>query len=153
MFDAIDFKWNDEEKEAIETLSIKAVTSKAECEDYPNCICLKKDLLLILKLIENQQAEIEKLKKHNKELLRKLKNRVKEVKKLTKYSLYKKEFAKLNREIEKKNEIIDEMAGYIATLDIEEDICSKTENEHCDKMNFGECEDCIKQYFKNKVEE
>ncbi len=142
MFDAIDSKWNEEEKEAVKTLSIKAVTSKAECEDYPSCICLKKDLLSILKLIENQQAEIEKLK-----------NRVKEVKKLIKYSLYKKEFAKLNKEIEKKNEIIDEMAGYIATLDIEEDICSKTKNEHCDKMNFGECEDCIKQYFKEKVEE
>lgn len=56
-------------------------------------------------------------------------------------------------ELEKKGKIIDEMAGYIATLDIEEDICSKTENEHCDKMNFGECEDCIKEYFKNKVEE
>ncbi len=108
MFDAIDFKWNDEEKEAIKTISIKAVTSKAECEDYPSCICLKKDLLLILNLIEKQQKEKDKLEKHNKELLRKLKNRVKEVKKLTKYSLYKKEFAKLNREIEKKNKIIND---------------------------------------------
>lgn len=44
------------------------------------------------------------------------------------------------------------MAGYIATLDIDEDICSKIENELCDKMNFGECEDCIKQYFKSKAE-
>ena len=33
---------SEEEKEAIETLSIKAVTSKAEREDYPSCICLKK---------------------------------------------------------------------------------------------------------------
>lgn len=49
--------------------------------------------------------------------------------------------------LEKKDKIIDEMATYIATLDIEEDICEKTKNEHCDKMNFGECEDCIKQYF------
>lgn len=60
MFDAIDFKWNDEEKEAIKTISIKAVTSKAECEDYPSCICLKKDLLLILNLIQKQQTETEK---------------------------------------------------------------------------------------------
>ena len=54
-------------------------------------------------------------------------------------------------EIEKKDKIIDEMATYIATLDIEEDICEKTKNEHCDKMNFGECEDCIKQYFERKA--
>ena len=53
--------------------------------------------------------------------------------------------------LEKNDKIIDEMATYIATLDIEEDICEKTKNEHCDKMNFGECEDCIKQYFENKV--
>lgn len=55
--------------------------------------------------------------------------------------------------LEKKDKIIDEMATYIATLDIEEDICEKTKNEHCDKMNFGECEDCIKQYFENKAKE
>ncbi len=35
--------------------------------------------------------------------------------------------------------------------DIEEDICSKTENEHCDQMGFGVCENCIKQYFERKV--
>lgn len=59
---------------------------------------------------------------------------------------------KLQEESEKKDKIIDEMATYIVTLDIEEDICEKTKNEHCDKMNFGECEDCIKQYFERKVE-
>ncbi len=105
----------------------------------------------VLNLIQKQQEEIEKLRNKNQDLLRKLRNRVKEVKKLSKYSLYKKEFSRLNKLLEKKDKIIDEMAGYIATLDIEEDICSKTENEHCDKMNFGECEDCIKQYFESKV--
>ena len=40
------------------------------------------------------------------------------------------------------------MAGYIVTLDIEDDICANIKNDNCDKMNFGECEDCIKQYFK-----
>lgn len=59
---------------------------------------------------------------------------------------------KQQKEIENKDKIIDEMATYIVTLDIEEDICKKTKNEHCDKMNFGECEDCIKQYFERKVE-
>ena len=55
-------------------------------------------------------------------------------------------------QIEKKDKIIDEMVTYIATLDIEEDICEKTKNEHCDQMNFGEYEDCIKQYFERRVE-
>lgn len=59
----------------------------------------------------------------------------------------------IQEENKQKDKIIDEMAEYIVTLDIEEDICSKTENEHCDKMNFGECEDCIKQYFEKKVQE
>ena len=39
------------------------------------------------------QIQIDKLKKHNNDLLRKLRNRVKEAKKLEKYSLYKKEFS------------------------------------------------------------
>ena len=51
----------------------------------------------------------------------------------------------------KKDKIIDLMADYIATLDIEEDICANVKNDNCDKMNFGECEDCIKQYFERKV--
>ena len=55
-------------------------------------------------------------------------------------------------ERKKQSKIIDEMAGYIATLDIDEDICSKTQNEHCDKMSLGECESCIKKHFTKKVE-
>lgn len=54
--------------------------------------------------------EIETLKNNNKDLLRKLRNRVKEVKKLEKYSLYKKEFSRLNKELGKKDMIIDLMA-------------------------------------------
>ncbi len=57
---------------------------------------------------------------------------------------------KFDEELEKKDKIIDLMADYIATLDIEEDICANVKNENCDKMNFGECENCIKQYFKRK---
>lgn len=55
-------------------------------------------------------------------------------------------------ELNNLKKIIDEMAGYIATLDIDEDICSKTQNEHCDKMSLGECESCIKKHFTKKVE-
>lgn len=55
----------------------------------------------------------------------------------------------------KKDKIIDLMAEYIASLDIEEDICVKTGKDlnKCDSMALGECENCIKQYFKSKVEE
>lgn len=58
-----------------------------------------------------------------------------------------------DRKLEKKDKQIYLMAGYIATLDIEDDICANIKNDNCDKMNFGECEDCIKQYFESKVEE
>lgn len=51
-----------------------------------------------------------------------------------------------------KEQIIDLMAEYIATLDIEEDICIKTGKNlnECDSMAIGECEECIKQYFERK---
>ena len=60
---------------------------------------------------------------------------------------------KADRENIKKDKQIDFMSEYIASLDIEEDICSKIGKENCDKMSFGECEDCIKQYFERKSRE
>lgn len=58
----------------------------------------------LLNMPKEKDKEIGKLKKHNKELLRKLRNRVKEVKKLNKYSLYKKEFKTLNEQLKNKEE-------------------------------------------------
>lgn len=104
----------EEDKKAIDTLAIIASTSKVDYEDYPNCICMKKDLILALNLIKSQQKEIEKLSNNNKRLLKKLRNRVKEVKKLTKYSLYKQEFSRLNKQLEKKDKIIDLILEEIA---------------------------------------
>ena len=75
------------------------------------CLNLNKD--------EKDRA-IEKLKKHNKELLRKLRNRVKEVKKLNKYSLYKKEFKTLNEQLKKKDKIIE-----IVSEEKSEDRCER----------------------------
>ena len=51
----------DEEKKAIERLSLKAITSSIEAPDYPNAIVMKKDLITLLNLIEKQQKEIEEL--------------------------------------------------------------------------------------------
>ena len=54
--------------------------------------------------------------------------------------------------IREKDKQIDLMAEYIAGLDIEEDICEKTGRlNKCDSMTFGECEECIKQYFETKA--
>ncbi|HJJ11777.1 MAG TPA: hypothetical protein OIM48_00450 [Clostridiaceae bacterium] len=40
-----------------------------------------------------------------------------------------------------------ELAEKNADID-NEDICFEIENKYCDKnMDYGECEDCIKQYF------
>ena len=56
-------------------------------------------------------------------------------------------------ELEKKNKQIDLMAEYIVSLDIEEDICVKTGRlNECDSIALGECENCIKQYFKEIAE-
>ena len=56
----------------------------------------------VLNELEKKEDEIDKLRNTNKDLLKKLRNRVKEVKSLTRYSLYKKEFARLNKQLEKK---------------------------------------------------
>lgn len=48
-------------------------------------------------------------------------------------------------------EIIFNMASFIAGQDIETDICEKTGKDltTCDSMAYGECENCIINYFKN----
>ena len=116
------------------------------------------DTRVVLNLIQKQQREIGKLKKHNKDLLRKLKNRVKEVKKLIKYSLYKKEFSRLNKELEKKDKIIDEIIEELASCkDYMEglpDSCQQDcflHNKVSDCNIFKNCKYCIKQYFEGKV--
>ena len=59
---------NEEEKKAIEELSKKAVICKYESRDYPNMICFKKDMIIVLNLIEKLQKENEELKADNYEL-------------------------------------------------------------------------------------
>lgn len=107
------------EKQAIERInnfkSIKVLYGKIYAMHTEQLEQLQKDIETAIKLIEKQQAEIEKLRNNNKNILRKLRNRVKEVKNLTKYSLYKKEFATLNKHIEKRDKIIDLMAEQLKT--------------------------------------
>ena len=128
---------NEEEKEAMKLLeNIKNntwVTLYIMSKD-------SKDADILLNLIEKQQAEIEKLRNNNKDLLRKLRNRVKEVKKLEKYSLYKKEFATLNKQLKEKDKIIDLMALDIYGMQIE-----------CNRY-FKDTEE-VKQYFERKIKQ
>ena len=59
---------NEKEKKAIEELSKKAVICNYEERDYPNMICFKKDMLIVLNLIEKLQKEKEELEEINNEL-------------------------------------------------------------------------------------
>ena len=72
-----------------------------------------REIKLLREAIKKQQKELDKLKNKNKDLLRKLRNRVKQVKKLEKYALYKKEFSRLNKELEKKDREIQIKNNYL----------------------------------------
>ena len=68
-----------------------------------------------------------------------------------------KKFLERNNLLVKVNRLesqIDLMAEYIATLDIDEDICmnNKINSEWCNE-DYTNCKKCIKQYFERKVEE
>ena len=84
-------------EQAIEILeglkkSNEACIKSSKIEDTPFTTIWKrqnKSIEKVLTMLEEKDKEIDKLKKHNDDLLRKLRNRVKEVKKLQKYSLYK----------------------------------------------------------------
>ena len=82
-------------------------------EQFTRQIVHDKDLTIAQHIIQKQQEKIKKLQHKNENLLRKLRNRIKEVKKLSKYSLYKEEFSRLNAIIKKKDKQIDLMAEYI----------------------------------------
>lgn len=146
----------EEEKEAIEQLKSwrEFIINNRDKVNKANDIEFY--LRTTLNLIQKQQEEIKKLRNKNQDLLRKLRNRVKEVKKLTKYSLYRTEFATLNKRIEKKDKIIDKMAEYIRVDDIEEnyniDLCDFLGKSYsdCKRLSIA-CEECIKEYFESKV--
>lgn len=123
----------------------------------PNTIernVLNKAIATILNLIQKQQEEIKKLRDKNKDLLNKLRNRVKEVKKLSKYSLYKEEFSRLNAIIKKKDKQIDLMAeeisnSFLNTCPLED----YNTDLDCEKRCNNNYKECWKQYFEKQVEE
>ena len=112
-----------------------------------------KAIEIVLSMLEEKDKQIDKLKKHNDDLLRKLRNRVKEVKKLEKYSQYKKEFSRLNKQLQNKDKIIDLMAEYISNIT---DCPFESEGKYldCEKMcDVRTDKECWKQYFENKAKE
>ncbi len=115
--------------------------------------------------LKEKDAEIEKLRKHNKELLRKLRNRVKEVKKLQKNPNYKAIVTKQGKTLEeraeqikkykqlynkalddavttshdnmKKDKMIELMTLLMSNLDIDEEICKHQVRAFCDNKPEG----------------
>ena len=121
-----------------------------ELELYQNRV---KQFNTVLSMLKEKDKQIDKLKKHNDELLRKLRNRVKEVKKLQKYSLYKEEFSRLNKQLQNKDKIIDLTAEYISNIT---DCPFESEGKYldCEKMcDVRTDKECWKQYFENKAKE
>lgn len=142
------------------------------------CIVNAKDIEIVLSMLEEKDKQIDKLKKHNDNLLIKIRNRVKQVKKLEKYSLYKEEFSRLNKQLQNKDKQIERYINILATNDmlhIKEsqekdkiiDLMSKEiESLHSSLIGeFGTWEteyskqgeevtiEEIKQYFENKAKE
>lgn len=70
---------------------------------------VKQSMKNILAGLEKKDRQIIKLKNNNQNLLRKLRNRIKEIKKLTRYALYKKEITTLNKQLQQKNKIIEDI--------------------------------------------
>lgn len=58
----------------------------------------------------------------------------------------------IKEELEKKDEVIDEMAEWINKQDIDEEICKNniTQPELCNEEHSN-CKECIKDYFSKKV--
>ena len=148
-------------EQAIEILeglkkSNEACIKSSKIEDTPFTTIWKRQneaIETVLSMLEEKDKQIDKLKKHNDELLRKLRNRVKEVKKLEKYSLYKEEFSRLNKQLQNKDKIIDLTAEYISNIT---DCPFESEGKYldCEKMcDVRTDKECWKQYFENKAKE
>lgn len=172
---------NEEEKKAFEELSKKAVLCNYEERDYPNMICFKKDMLIVLNLIEKLQKENEELKQdrnNNYQMIvlaqnealgymqgyedgKKLKrSAVANIVENQQYYIIKKQIEKyetyieqLRKELGQKDKIIDLMAETINNHDIDEDICKQMgQKANCNEFEDTEkCKECIKQYFENKA--
>lgn len=137
----------EEEKQAIERL--KKIDETVE--EYDGNL-FKKDFDIVLKFIYKQQDKIDILHATLAEhVTRTVCSDIKQS------SKHKEDLEMLYKGCQLENEELKEtmykMASFIASQDIECDICEKTGNlDTCDSMAYGECENCIIKYFKHKGE-
>lgn len=118
----------EQEQKAIEKLEIEGTEN--------NYLEVK----IVLDLVDKQQETLRKQSYTNK----KLRNKIKTVRK---------ERNKLQKDIEIKDKVIDELINFLLNYDIDEDYCKKIERQECNKYKEGYCDKCIKQHFYKKVEE
>ena len=152
---------NEEEKKAIKVLKInpeiiadldeELLYKMFEFEGQSIKELKKWAYKIVLNLITKLQKENEELRDKKQDLLRKLRNRVKEVKKLAKYSLYKKEFSRLNKTIKEKDKQIDLMAEKINEAYFEENDFFDWFEKISGIRPKGNYKDEIKQYFETKA--
>ena len=140
----------DEEKQAIERF--RRDYELAKSEDSIDIDILTEDIRIILHFMEKQQNKIDTLHATLTEnVTRTVCADIKQSEK------HKEDLEMLYKGCQIENEQLKEtmykMASFIASQDIECDICEKTGNlDTCDSMAYGECENCIINYFKNKGE-
>lgn len=125
----------EEEKKAIE-FNLKQVGDSYELHGSD---WAKNAINETLNLIQSQQKEIEKLKDKSK------------IEHMIKTSLYN-QIDLLQKEIEKKDKIIDEMAEELSIQYNSCEPCELSEKAYIICKNYKNCEECIKQYFEKKVE-
>ena len=138
---------NEEEKEAIEYIKSRLYGNEG-C-DYIDVA--QEDLRIFINLIDSLQKENEELK--NKVIEKD--NRIKQLENMNKFQSKDIKEAvdytfELNKEIEEKDKIIQNMSKYILSLDIDKDICMKntTNTELCNEDNSN-CVECIRKHFSN----
>lgn len=59
--------------------------------------------------------------------------------------------AKLQEETTKLKAVNYKMAKFIAGTDVDEEICQKVDKQNCDSMAYGECENCIIDFFTKQI--
>ena len=140
----------EEEKQAIDRF--RRDYELAKSEDSIDIDILTEDIRIILNFMEKQQNKIDMLHATLAEnVTRTVCSDIKQSEK------HKEDLEMLYKGCQIENEQLKEtmykMASFIASQDIEYDICEKTGRlDTCDSMAYGECENCIINYFKHKGE-
>lgn len=132
------------QEQAIERLKIKLDNDKKYLEqcnpfsDLVNEVRLdNKSIETVLSMLKEKDNRIKQLENMNK-------FQSKDIKETVDYTF------ELNKEIEEKDKIIQNMSKYILSLDIDKDICMKntTNTELCNEDNSN-CVECIIKHFSN----